>query len=158
MLTLLLLIGLSSSVGLGEQPPGVVGQALVYGYRWQAQTTFDTMDKATGAGWLAGQSVDVDLGSGLLVGAEYRYRNGGAWAKHTGWLRAGYATAWGQNVVQVIGRAAVVGDTTDEGAIQVEYRRYAGRWVFTTTQGIEVYFQPDARWGYYMMASVGLVI
>jgi len=156
--TLLLLIGLSSSVSLGEVSPGFVGRAIAHGHRWEAQALYDTADKYTGAGWrgqIIGQGV---IGSGLLLGAEYLHRNGGAWTKDTGWLRGGYARAWGHNSLQLVLRAAVIGHTENEGAVQVEYRRQEGRVVIATTQGVLWYNQTAWQAGYYMTASVGLTV
>jgi hypothetical protein len=50
-----------------------------------------------------------------------------------------------------------MGQTDNQGAVQVEYRRQEGRVVIATTQGLMSYNQTGRTWGYYMTASVGLV-
>jgi len=156
--TLLLLLGLSSSVALGEVSPGLTAQAIAHGHQWEAQALYDTADKSTGAGWrgqIVGQGV---IGSGLLLGAEYLHRNGGRWTKDTGWLRGGYARAWGQNSLQLVLRAVVMGQTDNQGAVQVEYRRQEGRVVIATTQGVLWYTQTAWQAGYYMTATMGVAL
>ena len=67
--SLLMLVGLSASVGLGESA-GVIGRAVVYGDNWQAQTVFDCSDKDYG-GWRFQQTAEAVIGPGVIVGAEY---------------------------------------------------------------------------------------
>ena len=164
--TLLLLIGLSSSANLGERPPGFRAEAIVQGQHrlgWESVTAFDGTDKATGAGWAIGQTVDVaatDLGQvGLLVGADYRHRNGGAWSKDTIWLRGGVIrTAHGHSLRLVCKATVWASDDTRSTAAELEYRARLGRWVVGTRQGVLWFIQPTAKAGYYMTATAGVAL
>jgi len=51
------------------------------------------MATARGGVWAFAQSIDIAAlpagAVGILLGADYRYRDGGAWAKQALWLRSG---------------------------------------------------------------------
>lgn len=166
--TLLLLIGLSSSVHLGEVSPGLLGQVIVQGRYGEAQTVVDTADKydppQTG-GWRMSQSLDLRLG-GVVVGGAYVYRRGGYWTKQFAWVHGGYQWQRPDATVRVLGRATVwsyltwaYGNRPDirEVAAQIEYRRTVGRWVIAMTHGIVAYDQGGWQMGYAMTASAGCV-
>ena len=162
--TLLLLIGLSSSVGLGESSPGFMAQAVLQGQHrlgWEAVTSYDSADKYAGAGWAFGQSVDaavVDAGGvGVLVGADYRYRDGGTWSKQTMWLRGGIVWTHYPHSLRAVARAtAYATDDTRSTALQAEYQYTAGRFVMRWTNGLMWFIQPTAKTGYYMTALAGV--
>ena len=167
-----LLLGLSSSAGLGEVTPGVVAQILVQGAHGALCTTFDSTDKYappyTG-GWKISQSGEGRLGPGVILGAEYLHRDGGYYAKRFAWVHAGYEWRGATQTVRLLGRATIWNDVVwgrrpgDTGslpdlmgrAVQVEYRRQMGRWLVATTQGIVVYQQVGWHTAYYMTALAG---
>jgi hypothetical protein len=161
--SLLLLAGLSVSSGLGESSPGVVAQAIAQGQHrlgWESVTSFDSTDKARGSGWAFGQSFDAAIldagGVGVLAGADYRYRDGGDWTKQTVWLRGGAIWTRRPHTVRGVVRAtAWATDDTRATAVQVEYRYYAGRLVFATTQGVLWFIQPTTKAGYYSTVTCG---
>ena len=153
--TILLLVGLSSSVGLGESSPGFVTQAIVQGGGLEAVTSYDTTDKYTGAGYALGQSVDVGTGR-VFVGADYRYRNGGDWSKQTVWVRAGATHICGPHGFRAVVRTtAYATEDTRSTAAQVEYQFTAGRYVFRTTQGYLWFSQPSQHGRGYFMTALG---
>ena len=167
MLTLLLLIGLSSSANLGEASPGFRTEAIVQGqsrYEWESVTSYDSTDKAASSrGWSVGQSLDLamlDLGGvGVLAGADYRHRNGGAWSKDTVWLRGGFIrTLHGHSLRLVCRATAWASDDTRSTAAELEYRARFGRYVVGTRHGVLWYLQPTAKAGYYMTATVGVAV
>jgi len=165
MLTALLLLGLSSSVGLGEVSPGLRAEMVMQGQHrlgWEAVTSYDSADKAaSGAGWALGQSLDVAVidagGIGILAGADYRYRDGGDWAKQTVWLRGGAIWTRHPHSVRAVCRAtAYATDDTRSTAAQAEYQFTAGRFVLRTTQGWLWFIQPTLQSGYFMTATTGI--
>lgn len=162
---LLLLVGLSSSVGLGEVSPGVVTQAVIqgqHGLGWESVTSYDSADKSeSGSGWAFGQSLDIAAmsmgGLGILAGADYRYRDGGDWAKQTVWLRGGAIWTRYPHSLRVLCRAtAYATDDTRSTAVQAEYQFTHGRFVLRTTQGYLWFIQPTHESGYYSTVTAGV--
>jgi hypothetical protein len=149
---LLLLIGLSSSVNLGERAPGLVALA-----EWRTSATVvramaDTTDKYTGAGWRTAGSLDGRLWRGLEAGAEVVYRDGGPWTKATAWARVG----WRVKNLTVTGRLRVAGDPPASGAVEAVYTATRGRLAVQLQQGVLLYRQPTLQAGYYTTVTAGM--
>ena len=87
-----LLAGIDVSRNLGEARAGALVQA---GQRWEfgdARLFWDSIDKVESqAGFILGAELDFHASVGPLVGAGYRYRDGGDWVKHVLLARGGVA-------------------------------------------------------------------
>jgi hypothetical protein len=166
MLTLLMILGLSSSVYPGLTSPGLVAEAVVQGQHrlgWESVTTLDAAQQSRGSGWTLGQSLDMaaaDLGPvGLLVGADYQHRVAADQGTDAVWLRSGFIrTRNGQTIRAVIRATAWASDRGRNAAAQVEYRRNVGRLVLATTQGVMLHNQPTRSVGYYGTVTMGVTL
>ena len=150
---LLLLIGLSSSVGLGERPPGAVVTLAWQGPAGLLRVDADSTPKTTG-GWTVRTAGQVALGGGLEVGAEGIVRDGGPYRKTTLWARLG----WRRGAIGVYWRQQVAGPAPAPYGPLVSLTARQGRMAVQVEQGWLVYAQPDRRVGYYGTASVGLAL
>jgi hypothetical protein len=91
-------VGGTASSGLGEgaysplaRLSGSTGRLLLAG-------TFDYSHKVeNGRGWIGGLDLELHATPWLIVGADYRHRNGGTWVKDVGFARAGLAA--GQSAI-----------------------------------------------------------
>lgn len=129
----LLLVGLSVSANLGERTPGWMMRAVVHGDRWEVQGRVDGSDKIGGAGWLGQAVAQTAIGSGLLLGGEFTWRDGGAWVKQSGGLRLGWVFPRRQSALQLAARATwTLGLPEQSLGGHLEYRRFLrDRWVVT---------------------------
>jgi hypothetical protein len=81
--------GATTSAGLGEQPVSPLFRVRAITGRMEATGSFDWSRKSeSGAGWIGGLDVDTRLGW-LIVGADYRHRDGGLWAKDVAFAHVG---------------------------------------------------------------------
>lgn len=170
--TVTVLGGVGVSGGLGEDKVAPQALVLVDGtsgaWTVASRATFDAARKYTGHGWVAKAAVEVQhrVGGpwGLLVGAEYGYREAGLWAKQVVWVRAGvvYVPPATGDIVTVLVRVptwTTANDTTHARIGQVEVRHRTGRWVWSVEYALVV-FQRGAqtRWGGYGACRVGRII
>jgi hypothetical protein len=152
---LLFLLGVDGSVHMGEHPPGILTTLTVATRSVEAEGYGSTLDKngPPRGGWRAGGTVHAKLGHGILAGVEVRHRKARAYTKDTLWLSGG----WETRMQRLLVRGTVAGTLPRE--VGVEWRArgpVSGRWIASFTQGAMVYWQPDARVGYYVTASVGV--
>ena len=81
--------GLTASSGLGEQSYSTVLRARATGPHLEGVASFDRSSKnETGSGWIAGLDADARLRF-LILGADYRHRDGGSWSKDVAFVRVG---------------------------------------------------------------------
>lgn len=129
------LLGLSASSNYGESSPGYLAQALYQRGLLEARVFGDTADKVeSGAGYILGGEVDLHEARGPLFGLGYRYRDGGAWIKRSGWLRGGYV----QDGVAVI-LAADLNSINRVSAVELRLRQVLGRVLFESRAGVSCY-------------------
>ena len=115
-----LLAGLEASRNLGEAPLSAVFQA-VHGWSFgDGRAMLNTSDKVESqAGYILGAELDIHERIGPLLGAGYRYRDGGDWVKHSAWARVGLAL----DAVT----AVLAWDLTSQNRVRVGELR--GRWL-----------------------------
>lgn len=164
--TVAVLGGVGVSGGLGEINPSpeaiVLVDATAGALVVETTSTFDAARKYTGHGWTAKQAVEVlQIGGrpwGLLVGAEYCYRDGGPWVKQGVWLRAGIAWQSDVDTIKVVVRVPAwdsANDTTHSRIGQIEIRHRMGQWLWSAEYGGVVFTQPGTRFGFYTAFRVG---
>lgn len=161
------LVGIGTSGNLGEENPGYQAQLLVADRRgpvaWEASGLFDTANKYTGAGYSANATLDVAVLTardvGALVGVEYGYRSGGAWAKQGVWIRAGVEGRRADQVFRILARATFDGsanDSTWSRILEAEIRQRVGHWWLTGEGGVVWYTQAgERRAGFYSALRIG---
>ena len=149
---ILLLVGLTSTVNLGERSPGLAALVDVRPGPAVIRLVADTTDKTSGPGWRGAASLDITVWRGLRVGGEVGYRDGGPWQKSTTWARLG----WQAGHFTVTGRLRVAGNPPASGAVAWAYTRPFGRLALGCEQGLLIYRQPDARWGLYSTVTAGV--
>ena len=157
--------GGSSSSGFGEQPlapmASLVTQGGIFGLEAEGVTSWNGANKYTGAGWAFRQSLDVaalPVGPvGIMVGADYRYRDGGPWSKQAIWLRSGFVWSRDRWTVKTVVRLELWQiDAPEVRLAQWEIRhRLSRRWMLALTQGVGTYQQPERNWGLWSDIEVG---
>jgi hypothetical protein len=86
----LLVCSVALTGGLGERNPGYGCGAEAETARARLETSADTQDKYTGAGWSWRASGDYALPHRFTLGAGFVHRDGGPWTKQSVRARVGY--------------------------------------------------------------------
>lgn len=165
-LSTLILVGLATSVGLGERPPGLVAAVRLQRNTQELICNLDSTPKYTGRGWLAQAAADTTLlsGGGLAWrgGLEVTLRDGGIWRKTTMRARAGlrWLTTTGSVDLRLRADLASWPERVDQPTTiaEIDWRTHRGRWWLEVRQGVQFWSQlgsPGAHAGYSGVALVG---
>lgn len=149
-------VGATASSGLGEQAYSPLIRARVNAGRIEATGAFDWSRKSeSGAGWIGGLDADARFGP-LILGADYRHRDGGAWSKDVAFARVGIAAG----PARIVYRHEAYSTATAPNrarAVEVSARHAFARGLYV--EGLVAgmaYRQAGAtRYGTYSQVSVG---